>query len=306
LSLPYVKLSKSPWEELCDLTNASLAILESGVDKKLIFSGSPYQDEGSEEDEPYPLDESMYYSLETEDAGYELYNDIRLRWNKPERLERQEIWRYNSMPVEFDEDLSPMYRFSVSGEKRDIEAVGGMQACYSVPAEGFENSPVVYADELDDLAAVQAGMVCDGAGLAVSLLDTESYSDRAVVGVTCSADDTLRELTISGRPVVMRLNQSCYLRDEDSIEAYGHRVLNVTGRYFSDEVVEGGLSHWEDWANVQLKKSAWDKMRDKPQSESFQLHLRVGSTVFFKEAERQVMQMRLSTEVVSLQMLPKP
>lgn len=277
LTLPYIRLTKDPWEELCELAKASFALLEGGTDKKIIFSASPYLTGAIEPDEAESLDLELFYKVEIEDALDVFNNDVRLRWNKPERLERQIIWRYDDPPIFYDINLQKSYPFKLLGEKRDIEAEDlPYYAPYTVKLPDGKELRVVFADVLDTAAEVEAGMVMDTAGLSVEEYDTDSYPEKAIIKLTCSEDTELYELTIYGRPIVVKANYSCYRRDTESIDTYGLNVLNATGKYFSDAEVLG-LPHYQEWTERILLICKQRRRRIKLQSEYGLFHARVGA-----------------------------
>ncbi|MCK5674442.1 MAG: hypothetical protein KAH95_13770, partial [Spirochaetales bacterium] len=189
LSLPYIRLTKDPWEELCELAKASFALLEGGTDKKIIFSASPYQTGASVPDEVEHLDIELFYKVEIEDALDVFNNDVRLRWNKPERLEKQILWRYDDPPIFYDASLKKSYPFKLLGEKREIEVVDiPYYAPYTAKLSDGKELRAVFADMLDSAADVEARMVTDAAGLTVEEYDTDSYPEKAIIKLVCTED----------------------------------------------------------------------------------------------------------------------
>jgi len=65
------------------------------------------------------------------------------------------------------------------------------------------------------------------------------------------ADGDLYRAAIYGRPIVLDLNRSCFLKDTEGVNAYGTVALNVTGSYFSEHEIDGKagtkVPHYEDW-----------------------------------------------------------
>lgn len=277
LTLPYIRLTKDPWEELCELAKASFALLEGGTDKKIIFSASPYLTGSIEPDEAEPLDLELFYKVEIEDALDVFNNDVRLRWNKPERLEKQILWLYNDPPIFYDINLQKSYPFKLLGEKREIEAEDiPYYAPYTAKLPDGKELRAVFADMLDTAAEVETGMVTDTPGLSVEEYDTDSYPEKAIIKLSCSEDTELYELTISGRPIVVKANYSCYRRDTESIDTYGLNVLNATGKYFSDvQVLE--LPHYQEWTERTLIIRKQRRRRIRLMSEYGLFYARVGA-----------------------------
>jgi hypothetical protein len=252
LTIPYAVIDRDTWNDLTDFTNAFKAVIEGGTDKKLILSDSRYQSEESDVAEIPEIEEQHFYRVDEQSAGELLKNDIRLRWNKPERLERQTLWTYDEPPVNYDSQLLPSYSLSLTGEKRRIEQAPPAEAPYIVIADG-KVITAVYADEIDDFATVTARMQSVNGTVSIEAFDITTYKNKALVKITCTADDEIKNLSIDGRPIVIHRNCSCYLHDEDSITDSGQKVLNVTGRYFLDAEVDG-TPHYQDWTEQSLMK----------------------------------------------------
>ena len=56
---------------------------------------------------------------------------------------------------------------------------------------------------------------------------------------------------IFGRPIILDLNRSCFVRNDEEIDKYGTVALNVTSSYFSEYEIDG-IYHYEDWAKREL------------------------------------------------------
>ena len=252
ITLPYAVIDRDAWNDLSDLANAFKAVVEGGTEKKLILSDSCYQSEDTEEEEIPELDEQLFYKVNKQNAGELLKNYIRLRRNKPERLTKQTIWKYNEPPVNYDEQLVPSYPFSLTGEKRRIEQDPPVAAPYTATVDGKELE-VVYADEIDDETTVAARMESKNGVVSIETYDISTNTDKALIKLSCTADDEIKNLKIEGRPIVIRQNCSCYLHDDDSISENGLKVKNVSGRYFLDADING-IPHYQDWTEKTLTK----------------------------------------------------
>lgn len=283
LPLIYVKLTASPWEELCSLTSAVSGILEGGLDKKLLLSGSPYRSDLIEESEADELPEELFYSLREEEAGDEYVNSVRLRWNRPERLEPCVIWQYAGSPAAFDSDLKPYYPFSPEGEQPILDESVPYEASFEI-LENYKPLSVLYADALQTKEEVQADLLFEnetGGNQGLDLVFYTTESTRALLNLSCSLKGNLQRLTIEGRPIVMRVNQACYLRNQEEIDQWGLRVQNASGKFFSSGNVtsEDGMSrpHYEDWTLRQLKGGIRKKRRFRARSDRGTFHIRAGS-----------------------------
>ena len=279
----YVKLSASPWEELCSLVDSILGILEGGLDRAILLSDSPYGDEPPETSLPDELPEELFYSLEEEEAGDLYFNEVRLKWNKPERLIKDVIWTYQGSPVEFDTDLMPVYPLRPGGSQPILDEAVPFEAPYVV-MENHQLLGVVYADELQSLEEVQSDLVFEADGGGSTGLELSFYtaeSTRALLNLNCSAAGYLKNLTIKGRPVVIRQNQACYERNEEEIARWGQKVLNATGKYFTTEMVQGTGGeqhpHFEDWVIRRLEKAVEKRKRFTARSDRGIFFVRTGA-----------------------------
>ena len=283
LSQVYVKLSSAPWEELCSLAQAALGRLEGGLDKKILFSDSPYQSDAGSNHATDELPGTLFYEIQEEEAGDEYFNSVRLKWNLPERLAYQVIWEYEGTPVVFDESYKPTYPFLPDGYQAILDSSVPYEAAYQVQ-EDYQLLNVVYADQVQSREDVQNGMIfeADGGGsegLTVSFYTAEST--RALINLNCSAAGNLKSLTIEGRPVVMRSNQACYRKDQDEIDRYGLQVLNVTGKYFT-------ASHFEDWVLRTLANGIGRRRRFTARSDRGVFYIRCGASCRFIRQEEAV------------------
>jgi hypothetical protein len=256
VTLPYARLKKNIWAELSELATAYRCHLEYAPEKPLVFAHSPYQEEPLQEDEySYTFTgETIFYLRKTAQA--ERYrNTVRLKINLPVELEKQEIWRYEEPPVLYDDDLQPHYPFKAP-LVREIEA-GNYEARYriieSCPTSlGFgKDRAVVYADRIDTKEEAESRLAYEGGPFSYSVYDVTTNHDRAILTIAKEADGDLYKAAIYGRPIVLDLNRSCFLRNEEGIAAYGTAALNVTGSYFSDYEING-KPHYEDWVGREL------------------------------------------------------
>jgi hypothetical protein len=284
--VPYLKASANVWDELSDCARAYDAHLETPVEEKLLFAHSPYQREEEEPEEtPYTLGNANLFYLSRTDAREEFHNEIRLKWNKAETKPRQKLWRYEDPPVLYAEDLSPFYPFRAAGEKRAIEnEEPEYTALYTALGDDGKPRTVLYADELDTQAQVESGMQTSGPGLEVAFYNPERYPDRAVIRLLCTADTDLEELSIWGRPIAVEPNFACYLRDEESIAAHGLRVLNATGKYFSDTLYDE-KPQYSLWTERTLDRLSKFRRRYLAKTNRGIFHARVGAKVELSETK---------------------
>ncbi|AEF86788.1 hypothetical protein TREPR_2187 [Treponema primitia ZAS-2] len=274
--LPYVKLTKNIWTELSELAKTFRAHLECAPEKPLVFAHSPYQQETENVDDcSYTFSgEHIFYLRET--ARAELYrNTVRLKINIPVALEKQEIWRYDDPPVLYDTDLTPMYPFR-STVLRDIQNTG-YEAQYRIKDGGTER-PVIYADQIDTQEEAMEWLDFEGGPFAYSAYDVTTHHEKAIITLNTETDGDLRRASIYGRPIVLDLNRSCFLRDTEAIAQYGTAALNVSGSYFSEDTV-GGLPMYEDWTMRELSERLQERREFTVKTHRGLFHARIGAMV---------------------------
>jgi hypothetical protein len=277
VTLPYVRLRKDIWSELSDLSTAYRCHLECAPEKPLVFAHSPYQTEALPEDDySYTFSgENIFYLRKT--AKAELYrNTVRLKINLPVVFEKQEIWRYEEPPVLYNDLLQAHYPFKDS-LVREIEA-GNYEAHYKIIDGNGKERAVVYADRIDTKEEAESRLAYEGGPFSYSAYDVTTHTDRAILTLQKDADGDLYKAAIHGRPIVLDVNRSCFLRDDEGIAAYGTAALNVTGSYFSEYEING-KPHYEDWVSRELKERIQNKREFTVKTHRGLFNARVGAKV---------------------------
>jgi hypothetical protein len=277
VTLPYVRLKKNMWAELSELATAYRCHLECAPEKPLVFAHSPYQTEPLQEDEySYTFTgENTFYLRKT--ARAEQYrNTVRLKINLPVELEKQEIWRYDEAPVLYDDTLQAHYPFK-HPLVREIEA-GSYEARYRIIEAGGKERAVVFADDIDTKEEAESRFEYEGGPFSYSAYDVTSHPDKAILTLCKEADGDLYKAAIYGRPIVLDLNRSCFLRDSEGIAAYGTVALNVTGSYFSDYEIDD-KPHYEDWVSRELTERIQDKREFTVKTHRGLFNARIGAKV---------------------------
>ena len=285
VTLPFVRLRRNIWAELSSIAMAYRCHLETAPEKPLVFAHSPYQDEPlSDNDFSYTFyGNEIFYLRKIERA--ELYrNTVRLKVNMPVSLEKQEIWRYDDPPVFYNDNLKAFYPFRNSLE-RDIET-GNYEAKYKVIDANGKERNVVFADEIDDWLEADERLDFESGGFYYSTYDVNTNYDKALLKLNRENEGDLYKAVIHGRPIVLDLNRSCFLRDEDGIAAFGTAALNVTGSYFSDDMVTDKLSvtmqgkpQYEDWVIRELAERIQNKREFTIKTHKAIFNSRVGAKV---------------------------
>jgi hypothetical protein len=282
VTLPYARLMKNIWAELSDMAMSYRCHLECAPEKPLVFAHSPYQTE--------PLQEDDYsYSFTGNDIFYlgkiekaELYrNTVRLKINLPVELEKQEIWRYDEAPVLYNDSLQGRYPMKYP-LVREIEA-GSYEARYRIFDGNGKERAVVYADQIDTREEAESRLEYEGGPLFYSAYDVTACHDRAILTLRKEADCDLYKAVIYGRPIVLDLNRSCFMRDDGGIAAFGTAALNVTGSYFSEYGVGGKagvkVPHYEDWVSRELQERIQNRQEYTLKTHRGLFNARVGAKV---------------------------
>jgi hypothetical protein len=281
VELPYVRLRNDIWAELSELATAYRCHVECAPEKTLVFAHSPYQTEPLEEDDySYTFTgEDVFYLRKT--ARAEQYrNTVRLKINLPVVFEKQEIWRYDEAPVLYDDALQAHYPFKAP-LVREIEA-GEYEGRYRIIEAGGKERAVVYADNIDTQEEAESRLAYEGGPFSYSVYDVTTHYDRAILTIAKEADGDVYKAAIYGRPIVLDINRSCFLRDDAGIAAYGTVALNVTGSYFSDygiEGVGGTLPQYEDWVSRELTERIQDRREFTVKTHRGLFNARIGAKV---------------------------
>jgi hypothetical protein len=277
VTLPYARLKKNIWAELSELATAYRCHLECAPEKPLVFAHSPYQTEPLLEDEySYTFTGETVFYLRKTSRAEQYRNTVRLKINLPVELEKQEIWRYDEAPVLYDDDLQARYPFKYP-LVREIEA-GEYEARYRIIEAGGKERAVVYADDIDTKGEAENRLEYEGGPFSYSLYDVTTNHDRAILTIAKEADGDLYKAAIYGRPIVLDINRSCFLRNEEGIAVYGTAALNVSGSYFSEYEIDG-KPHYEDWVSRELQERIQDKREFTVKTHRGLFNARVGARV---------------------------
>jgi hypothetical protein len=277
VTLPYVKLRKNIWTELSSLATAYRCHLECAPEKPLVFAHSPYQSEPLADNEySYTFTgEDIFYLRKTERADY-YRNTVRLKVNMPVSLEKQEIWRYDDPPVFYDEFLQAHYPFKYP-LVREIENIN-YEAKYRVIDESGKERNVVFADEIDTREEAESRLEYDGGAFSYLYYDVTSHYDKAILKMTKENDGDLYKAVIFGRPIILDLNRSFFIRDNTDISKYGTVALNITGSYFSEYEING-RPQYEDWVVRELAQRLTNKLEITVKTHRALFIARVGAKV---------------------------
>ena len=282
VNLPFVRLRRNVWAELSSLATAYRCHLECAVEKPLVFAHSPYQTETLQDDEIAHTftGEDIFYLRKISRA--ELYrNTVRLKINMPVSLEKQEIWRYDDPPILYDDLLQEHYPFK-SPLVREIEN-GNYEAKYTVIDENGRERNVVYADEIDTKEEAESRLEYEGGAFSYSHYDVLSSHDKASLTLQKENEGDLHKAAIYGRPIVLDLNRSCFMRDVEAVERFGTVALNITGSYFSEDVLyeKSGIPimQYEDWVVRELAERLREKREFTVKTHKGLFNARVGANV---------------------------
>jgi hypothetical protein len=277
VTIPYVRLRRNIWAELSSMASAYRCHLECAPEKPLVFAHSPYQTENLTETEcSYTFTgNSIFYLRKIERAEF-YRNTVRLKINIPVSLEKQEIWRYDDAPVFYDEFLQAHFPFKYP-LVREIEN-GNYEAKYRVIDANGKERNVVFADEIDTKEEAESRLDYDGGHFCYAQYDVTAYHDRAVLKLEKEDDGDLYAASIFGRPIVLDINRSCFMRDTDGVNNFGTAALNVTGSYFSEYGI-GGKPQYEDWVSRELAERIQNKREFTVKTHRAVFNSRVGAKV---------------------------
>jgi hypothetical protein len=277
VTLPYARLRKNIWAELSELATAYRCHLECPVEKPLVFAHSPYQTEPLQEDDySYTFTgENIFYLRKTSRAE-QYRNTVRLKINLPVSLAKQEIWRYDEPPVLYDDLLQAHYPFKYP-LVREIEA-GPYEGRYRIIDGTGKERAVVYADNIDTQEEAENRLEYSGGPFSYSAYDITTHTDKAILTLRKEVDGDLYRAAMYGRPIVLDLNRSCFLRNEAGIAAYGTAALNVSGSYFSEYETDG-KPHYEDWVSRELAERIQNKREFTVKTHRGLFNARIGAKV---------------------------
>jgi hypothetical protein len=254
--------------------------LETAPEKPLVFAHSPYQTETINDNKVSHTftGEDIFYLRKT--ARADLYrNSIRLKVNMPVSLEKQDIWRYDDPPVFYDDNLQPYYPFRKTAI-REIET-GNYEANYKVIDENGRERNVVFADQIDTQEEAENRLEFSGGVFSYLHYDVTTNFDKANLRLQRDNDGDLYRAVIYGRPIVLDLNRSSFVRDVDGVATYGTVALNVTGSYFSEYDVNG-KPHYEDWVIRELAMRIQNRREFTVKTHRALFNARVGAKVKIK------------------------
>jgi hypothetical protein len=277
VTLPFVRLRRNIWAELSSLATAYRCHVECAPEKPLVFAHSPYQTEQQAENNFSHTfyGESIFYLRKIDKA--ELYrNTVRLKINIPVSLEKQEIWRYEDPPVFYDEYLQTHYPFKYP-LVRDIEN-GNYEAKYRIIDNSSKEKNVIFADEIDTQEEAESRLDYDGGTFSYTQYDITTNHDRAILKLSKENDGDLYKAVIYGRPIVLDLNRSCFLRNAEEVNVYGTVALNVTGSYFSEFEIDD-RPQYEDWVSRELAERIHSKREFTVKTHRALFNARVGAKV---------------------------
>ena len=198
--LPYVRLTRSVWDELSDVALIFNAHLETALEKPLVFVNT-------EDAIQFQFDSTTVTHIRMHDLQTQYRNTLRLRWTRYVEFSGVELWRYADPPVLYSDALQPQYPFVVNGEKRDVEK-NGYEGKYTVHTMEGKTLPVVYAENIDNEFAFLGNMITAGPALQTALYDVTTFRNRARVCLETVADTVLLSATISGDSIAGEIGRA--------------------------------------------------------------------------------------------------
>jgi hypothetical protein len=178
--------------------------------------------------------------------------------------------------VFYDDFLQAHYPFKYP-LVREIEA-GKYEARYRIIDENGKERNVVFADQIDTQEEAENRLEYDGGAFSYSHYDVTSNHDRAILTLQKEADGDIYGASIHGRPIILDLNRSCFLKDSEAVAAYGTAALNVTGSYFSEYEIDG-KPQYEDWVIRELGERIQNRREFTIKTHRALFNARVGAKV---------------------------
>jgi hypothetical protein len=163
---------------------------------------------------------------------------------------------------------------------REIEA-GNYEANYKVIDASGKERNVVFADEIDTQEEAESRLEFNGGKFSYSHYDVTTNYDKASLRLQRDTDGDLFRAVIYGRPIVLDLNRSSFVRDPIGIASYGTVALNVTGSYFSEYEIDG-KPQYEDWVIRELAERIQNRREFTVKTHRALFHARVGARVKIK------------------------
>jgi hypothetical protein len=95
-------------------------------------------------------------------------------------------------------------------------------------------------------------------------------------------DSDLYKAAIYGRPIVLDINRSCFIRELEAVADYGTVALNVTGSYFSEYGIQRGnitVAQYGDWVIRELEERLQNRREFTVKTHRALFNARVGAKV---------------------------
>jgi hypothetical protein len=132
--------------------------------------------------------------------------------------------------------------------------------------------------EIDNKDEAESRLQYTGGPFSYSLYDVTTNHDKAIIKLQKESDGDLFRAAIHGRPIVLDLNRSCFMKDTEGVNNYGTVALNVTGSYFSEHEIDG-RPQYEDWVIRELAERIQYKQEFTVKTHRGLFNARVGANV---------------------------
>lgn len=268
--LPFVRLTRSIWDELSDLASVYNAHLETALEKPLVFVNG-------EDDIQYTFDGTNVTHIRMHDLRKQYRNTLRLRWTRYREFTAKPLWRYADPPVIYTDTLKPTYPFVLDGEKRAIEKPG-YEGRYTVETDDGKLLTVAYAENLDIKETFEGNLSVSGPALRVSDYDVTTLRDRANVRLEADADTVLLAAVIHGDAIAGESSFSHYIDDPEEVYINGTVAKNISTPYLS-ETIRDGLPYYRQYAASLLSKLKRARKGFFVKTNRLVFHARVGAPV---------------------------
>lgn len=238
-NVPYVEITKSAWDELCDLAKCYGASLECSKDKCISFTESPYDTVNKFSDEKgITLTDAFITHYRSYNDNDEYGNSIRLKYTKYSETEKQVLWEFSDSHSWYDEDFNVWYPFT--NDSREI-CQDNYKALYTAKDLNGKVRTVVYAEDIDDKETFEKNIITDGGKkFEIEVYDTTSNRNCAVIKLNRKGENiALGSARIHGKAIISETNFCVYRHDEKEIKKHGQQVKNFSYKYLSNDEIDG-------------------------------------------------------------------
>ena len=276
LGLPFVKLTGSVWDELCTLTRAYRAHLETPIEKPLVFLDSPYAYgcESPQTIEPsfhFRTEEAFSLSVSTPSGRYR--NIVNLDYDIPIEFNQEPVWRFNEPPKGENEYGTDGYPITVA-TTRAIQLDGYLAPLmYHSWQYGLLPLEKVWLNE--DMADALY-LEYDEGTLNIPVLSFQAEDKTLAIKLEALNDLYVLDLFLDASGFAYKRGEGIELRNEEEILEAGEHPLFVRNQYLCPYPFKG-TKQYQDWAARELAERSVRRRTFAMATNRLAFHSRVGA-----------------------------